>query len=212
MTSSNLTSSLGFTEQLFPGGVHVCQIITSDDERQESLLKFLLAGLHNGEQVCCFSEQINESVLKEFLGNYGISFNDVVDSGALTFSGAREVYFQDNRFDPDRMLALVEKYHKDSEIRGYPAARAIGEMLPEVQNIPGGSRLLEYEARISLLLEKHPVTAVCQYDARQFDGATIMDILKVHPWMAVRKSVLHNPFYIPPEKFLAAINYQETRV
>lgn len=206
MARRKSTISLGFTDQQFPAGVHVCQIISDDDERQESLLKFLLAGLQAGERTCCFSEQVNETILKEFLDNYGISFNDVIDSGAFILSRTRDVYFQENRFDPDRMLALLMKYHEDSEVQGYSAARVIGEMLPEVQHIPGGNRLLEYESRVSLLLEKHPVTAVCQYDARQFDGATIMDILKVHPFMVVRGSVVHNPFHIAPEEYLSGKN------
>jgi hypothetical protein len=200
------TISLGFTNQKFPAGVHVCQIISADDERQESLLKFLLAGLQAGERACCFSEQVNEAILKEFLANYGISLNDVIDSGAFMLSGTRYIYFHDNRFDPDRMLAMLKKYHEESESQGFTAARVIGEMLPEVQNLPGGHRLLEYESRVSQLLRKHPVTTVCQYDARLFDGATIMDILKVHPWMVVRGSVVHNPFHIPPEEYLNSIN------
>ncbi len=203
MTDSSSTISLGFTENRFPAGVHVCQIISQEEERQESLFKFLLAGLQEGESTCCFSENVDEAVLKEFLGNYGVSFNDVIDSGALTLSGTREVYFHQHIFSPERMLALLQEYHLKSEALGFPNARVIGEMLPEVQSIEGGNRLLEYEARVSLLLKKYPVTAVCQYDARQFDGSTIMDILKVHPWMVVRGSVVHNPFHIPPEEFLA---------
>jgi len=91
---------------------------------------------------------------------------------------------------------------KESIESGYAAARVIGEMTPEVQDLPGGDRLLEYESRVSLLLKKVPVTSVCQYDAHAFDGATIMDILKVHPHMVVRGAVVHNPFFIPPEEFL----------
>ena len=58
-------------------------------------------------------------------------------------------------------------------------------MIPEVQSVPGGDRLLEYESRVSMLLRDHPVTAVCQYDANEFDGATIIDVLKVHPQMII---------------------------
>ena len=79
-------------------------------------------------------------------------------------------------------------------------------MTPEIERVPGGSRLLEYESKVSLLLKNCPVTAVCQYDARSFDGSTIMDILKVHPYMIVRGSVVNNPFFIPPEEYLAANN------
>lgn len=203
MTHEPPTISLGFTDQLFKAGIHVCQIIGNDDERQESLLKFLLSGLQAGERASCFSEKVDEAMVAEFLDRYGISLDEVKKSGALTLSGTREVYFQDHRFDPERMLTVLREYHTDSLQRGYSAARVIGEMTSDVQSVPGGSRLLEYEAKVSLLLREHPITAVCQYDARDFDGATIMDVLKVHPLMVVRGSVVHNPFFIPPEEFLS---------
>ncbi len=62
--------------------------------------------------------------------------------------------------------------------------------------------MLEYEAKVSLLLKERSLTTVCQYNANIFNGATIMDVLKVHPQMIVRGAVVHNPFYIPPEEFL----------
>jgi len=195
--------SLGFTDQDFPAGIHVCQIISENEERQESLLKFLVAGIKEGERACCFSEHVDEALLKEFFNNYNISFNDVIDSGALMVSGVKEIYFQGNCFNPDTMLGLLKNYHDESEEQGYQAARVIGEMSPEVQDVPGGDRLLEYESRVSQLLQEYPVTAVCQYDARLFDGATIMEVLKVHPYMVVRGSIVNNPFYISPEEYLA---------
>lgn len=203
MALKNPAISLGFTAQQFPAGVHICQIINNDDERLDSLLKFLVTGLLAGERTGCFSEKVHEAFLRDHFGNHGISLQDVSASGAFTLSGTREIYFRDNRFDPDRMLDLLKKYHEDSVAQGFPAARVIGEMSSEVQRLPGGNRLLEYESKVSRLLREHPVTSVCQYDARDFDGATIMDILKVHPLIMVRGSVVHNDFYIPPEEFLA---------
>ncbi len=202
MTHCHQTISLGFTNQPFPPGVHICQIFSNDDERQESLLKFILSGLQSKERTCCFSDNATEQAIGEFLGNYGISHNEAIDSGALTLAGTRDVYFENNCFNPERMIGLLTKYYDDSVTQGYPAARVIGEMAPEVQHVSGGNRLMEYESKVSLLLRDHPVTAVCQYDARSFDGAMIMDVLKVHPLMIVRGSVVHNPFFIKPEEYL----------
>ena len=202
MTQCHKQISLGFTSEPFPPGIHICQIYSSDDERQEALLKFILSGVQSGERVCCFSDNATEKAIGEFLANYGISHNDVIDSGALTLAGTRDIYFENNRFDPERMLNLLTRYYHDSVKQGYPAARVIGEMTPDIQHIQDGNRLLEYESKVSVLLRDHPVTAVCQYDARSFDGAMIMDVLKVHPLMIVRDSVVHNPFYIRPEEYL----------
>lgn len=206
MNQASHTISLGFTGQEFEPGVHICQIFSDDDERQEALLAFILSGLRGDERTACFSEKATSEAIEEFLDNYGISLSQATQSGALTLSGTRDVYFAGGRFDPQRMLGLLKQFHASAAAGGYKAARVIGEMTPEVQHLPGGSQLLEYEARVSLLLREYPVTAVCQYDARSFDGATIMDILKVHPYMIVRSSVVRNPFFIKPEDYLASLS------
>ena len=195
--------SLGFTSQPFPAGVHICQIFSDDEERLDALLKFLCSGLAAGEKTACFTEKLEEKHLTGFLDSHGLCCEDLKESGALTQSVTSQVYFQDGRFDPDRMLGLLKKFHEDSVASGYPAARVIGEMTAEIETIPGGSRLMEYESRVSLLLKDHPITTVCQYDANTFDGATIMKVLKVHPLMVIRGAVVYNPYYVPPEEFLA---------
>jgi len=194
--------SLGFTTQKFSPGVHICQIFTSDDERENSLLKFIASGLESNERTGCFSNKTDAKSIESFLKRYGISCKQARSSGLLTLSGVHDVYFKNNDFNPDEMLGLLSEFYKESLAMGCSAARVIGEMEPDVQHLPGGSRLLEYEAKVSLLQRRCPVTAVCQYDARLFDGATIMDILKVHPLMVVKGSVIHNPFYIKPEELL----------
>lgn len=140
--------------------------------------------------------------MEVFLRQHGLSYKDSKDSRLLALSVVEDVYFRDNCFDPEDMLSLLREFYEESIRLGHSAARVIGEMSPEVQQLPGGDRLLEYESRVSLLQRQYPVTTVCQYDARLFDGATIMDILKVHPLMVVRGSVVHNPFYVKPEEFL----------
>ncbi len=195
--------SLGFAPQTFPAGVHICQIFSDDEERLDSLLGFLRSGLAAGERTACFTEKLDDSVLAEHLAAHGLSLGEARDKGQLMQAGTRDVYFQDNRFDPDRMLALLKQFHEDSVAGGYPAARVIGEMSSDVEHVDGGSRLMEYESRVSLLLKEHPVTAVCQYDATTFDGATIMQVLKVHPLMVIRGAVVHNPYFVPPEEYLA---------
>jgi hypothetical protein len=40
-----------------------------------------------------------------------------------------------------------------------------------------------------------PVTAICQYDTRLFDGETLYRLLTVHPMMIVRGRVVRNPYY-----------------
>ena len=142
MAHSTRNISLGFTDETFPPGVHVCQIYTDEKEREDSALKFLLSGLESGGQACCFSEKVPAEDVKLFFEAHGISYDSVVASGAFTLSGTKDVYFQEGRFDPERMLNLLKEYYTSSQASGYANARVIGEMTHEVQSIPGGEGLL----------------------------------------------------------------------
>jgi hypothetical protein len=197
--------SLGFSGQQVSAGLHICQIFADDGEQMEVLLACLRSALQAGERVSCFSDRLDPALLADTLQANGISIDRATQSGALALARSSPAYFPDGSFVPERILAAISQYAAESLAQGYPAARVIGEMPPDVQRLPGGSRLLEYEARVSLLLEQHPVSATCQYDARLFDGATLMDVLKVHPLMIVRGSVIHNPFFIPAQTFLDSL-------
>jgi len=203
MTQQPHLCPLGFTDQLFPAGSHICQIYSDEGERQASLLGFLESGLKNGEKTACFSSKTDDTVLARHLEERGLSFPQLTQKKALTKAGTSEVYLRDGCFEPERMLGVLRQFYLDAVSEGYTAARVIGEMIPEVLTMQGGSRLMEYESRVSMLQRECPVTTVCQYDAEAFDGATLMQILKVHPLMVMHGSVVHNPFYVQPEEYLA---------
>ncbi|PWE00089.1 MEDS domain-containing protein [Marinilabilia rubra] len=206
MKNNKSKISLGFTDQTFEQGVHICQIYNSEEDRQDILFDFLVTGLENGENVTCFSENETEISLSDFLKEKGISYQQAKSSDILSLYKTGDIYFVDGKFDPDKMLKLLQDFYEESLRKNRKGARVLGEMTPKIDHIPGGSRLLEYESKVSLLLRKFPVTTVCQYDSRQFDGATIMDILKVHPYMIVRGAVVQNPFFIQPEVYLSQQN------
>ena len=107
---------------------------------------------------------------------------------------------------------FMSNHWKNSLSSGYSKVRVIGEMSPTIQCIKGGYRLTEYECRITIMLRDNKITCICQYDARKFDGATIMDILLVHPMMIVRGQVVQNPFFVPPEEFLEKLKRQQAAV
>lgn len=203
MTSQPLIP-LGFVTDSVPAGSHICQIFSSDEERDELLCRYVTAGLQNHERCACFCDNLAGNGLEAWVAATGRSTAEAEAEGALSLATARDAYFADGQFVPERMLANLQEYQTTAMRRGYRAARVVGEMRQEVENLPGGSRLVEYEARVSLLLREYPITSICQYDARSFDGATIMDVLRMHPMLVVRGFVVRNPFYVPAEVFLAA--------
>ncbi len=193
---------LGFTDEHFPAGTHICQLYSEDAEREETLLKYLKSGLDNNERVACFSDKTDDDTVAQYLIASQLDSEKLKADSQLTISPVEPIYLKNNRFEPEEMLQLIESFHNDSVKSGQRAARIIGDMTPKITTIEGGDRLLEYEARVECLLETHPVTAVCQYNVDEFDGVTIMNVLKVHPLMLVKGTVIRNPFFIPPEQIL----------
>ncbi|QEN04057.1 hypothetical protein EW093_04845 [Thiospirochaeta perfilievii] len=193
--------SLGFTKKLVEEGTHMCLVFTDENERVESLLKFLLSGLLGRERSSCFSENITEDELYKFFKDNNILYKEERDQNKISLSPTNKVYFPNGAFEPEKMLGLLKGFFIESMDLGFSSCRVIGEMEPLVESIPGGDRLLEYESKVTLLVREYPITCICQYDANRFSGSTIMDVLKVHPKMVVNGSVVHNPFYIEPEEF-----------
>jgi len=74
MNHQKPTISLGFTGERFPAGVHICQIFSDDEEREEALLQYVQSGLETGERTSCFSDKAPPAVVSKHLACHGISY------------------------------------------------------------------------------------------------------------------------------------------
>jgi len=189
----------GLTTEAFPAGTHICHIFSDDEERYEALAAFLHAGVREGERAACIvSDQLDPAKLATHLGRLELDLETLQADEALALLGAREFYFKEGCFDPDLPLARLTRLREEA-LKDGRAARAMGEMCPEIGRLEGGRTLIDYERRVGLFLQEQRMMAVCQYDAAAFDGATIMDVLRVHPVMLLRGEVIYNPFFLAPE-------------
>jgi hypothetical protein len=195
--------SLGFTAEKFPAGTHMCYIYNDDDERNALIAKFLESGVAEGEEVRYFCHGPKGETLEEAERRIGGRLPASAGPGTLKMFQALDVYCPGGTFTPQRMLDRLCEFYRSSIGAGHAGARASGEMGWALEGLPGTDRLIEYEALVNTIVEEHPCTPLCQYDARLFDGATLFDVLAVHPAMVVRGQVVRNPYYVPPKKFLA---------
>lgn len=198
------------TQQLFSAGpnqggyhpgMHVCQIYNSADERLDTLFQFIRGGVSYGDLIACFTPEALGTQLVE----YAVRIQE--EQGGeptVEIHEPLETYLFQGQFDPDRMLNKIRDFYRESQRRGLTSARIIGDMPVQVLESPGGSRVMEYEARVSLLQEEIPVTTVCQYEAGEFSGDAIMEVLQVHPYILSNGSIIQNPLYIDPRTFLGS--------
>ena len=201
MDANRRTISLGFTDEPASEGCHICYIYKDEAERHQVMAKYLASGLAAGEKVLYLVDVMTPAELRRNLRKLGVSVSARQES--LTIADAASGYCPSGTFYPDEMLSLIQSFHLQAMAEGYAGSRGTGEMS---WCLTGGRAnrddLMSYEARINLILKEHPYTTCCQYDATRFDGATIMDVLRVHPLMIVRGQLFRNPYFIDPAVFL----------
>jgi hypothetical protein len=180
----------------------MCLIYDNEDERRKIISKFLDAGLHEREKVAYFADTMAPAEVEAWLREMGVDVPNPSNAPAFSITVAEKTYCPEGKFAPETMLSTLRTYHRTLLDQGYPGGRVSGEMSWALRGIPGSDRLMEYEALVNDVLVTHPITAVCQYDARRFDGAVIFDVLKVHPMMIVHGHIVRNPYYLQPQEFL----------
>jgi len=198
-TTQKRMMSMGFTDEKFPAGTHMCLIYDDDEVRRKLIAKYLDAGLREREKVAYFADTISVDEVRDWLNGMGVK---LPKDNRLTIASAEKTYCPHGKFVPDDMLDGLGAFHQGSVDEGYTGARVSGEMSWALRGIPGSERLVEYENLLNMIFEKYPIAAICQYDARRFSGAIILDVLKVHPMMIVDGHIVKNPYYIRPEEFL----------
>jgi hypothetical protein len=195
MCMSDHKINLGFTEEVFPAGTHMCLIYTSEEERNHVISKFIDSGLKSGEKVAYFCDETTTENSKKWLSEKGVDFSAVKKAGQFTVAKTSDVYYPTGKFVPELMLDNLSAFHNSACEQNFPASRITGEMCWATRGVPGSERLMEYESQGKVFLAKYPVTVVCQYDATRFDGATLLECLKVHPYMIVYGQIVSNPYY-----------------
>jgi hypothetical protein len=199
MSHTRREISVGFSEKRFLSGSHICLLFGSDDERSSVLARFFEAGRREHERMVYAYAGDSDAAARAGLARFGF----VADADLRTRPAA-EVYYPDGEFSPDRVIEQTRRFFEGSLAEGFTGGRATGELVSgRSGHLPSSESLMAYEARLTEVLARYPSTVVCQYDVRHFDGATIMDILSVHPYTVVRGQLVVNPYYVEPDQFLA---------
>lgn len=201
MCTNHTETDLGFTGKKFPHGTHMCYIYSDDNEREEIISKFIAAGLKGNEHVAYFAHTADREEVMNTLKKEGVEIDDKAQH--LLVTKARDTYCPAGEFVIENMVGTLKAFYHGSIEAGYSGARASGEMAWALEGLPGTERLMEYESMGDIVLPPNPVTVICQYDARKFDGITLLNCLKVHPYMIVKGQVVQNPYYLTHEEFMA---------
>ncbi|WP_442497160.1 MEDS domain-containing protein [Methylobacter sp. sgz302048] len=196
--------SFGFNEQTFPAGLHICYLYNNENERRRTIAEFVQSGLAAGEKVAYLADipsTPSSNEMGECLSQLGISPPGNIKPEQLILAQAETSYCPDGTFMPERVIDHWRALYRQAQHERFAGVRMTGDTSWLCKGMPGAERWVEYEAMLNTLVEEYPVHGViCQYDVNKIDGATLFDVLNVHPMMIVAGQVVHNPYYQRPKK------------
>jgi excisionase family DNA binding protein len=154
---------------------HLATFYSTDAGRMRLTVPFLADGLRIGQP--CFLVATNAilEVYMEALRNQdGFRLSHAEASGqfnAVGFDGATV----------DRAVAFWAGKFSDILSRGPALIRHVGEMACVRPMFPSEDEMLRFEEGYEVMCRRFPVSAICQYDVREFDGVAMLRVLKSHP-------------------------------
>jgi excisionase family DNA binding protein len=162
-------------------GTHLAAFYSTDAGRYQVAVPYLKAGLAAG-QSCLLAG--SDDIVEGFLARLRAESTDQVDraqdEGRLTTVNPRHTNLAE-------WLALMQAALLSALAEGSNALRVVVEMT-SVSSAIGRDSLIPLEHAINAAVKRHPATMICQYDARDFSGQELLEMLKAHP------DLYHLPF------------------
>lgn len=184
---------------------HICAFFDSRDEEYDTLLPYFKEGVDAGEQVLNVLDASRLGDHRSRLEAAGIPTFD----GRVQMASSEETYLEGGRFDMERMVNFVSDTLRSAAAEGR-FVRTAGWMDWVYRDPPGTEQLMEYEARMNLLVPTFDCTFMCVYDLSKVNGSTLIDIMSTHPYVILRGQIRRNPFYIRPEDYLRELVESES--
>jgi anti-anti-sigma regulatory factor len=161
-------------------GDHVCLPFGSDEERFTAFADFTAVAVRRGVKVLLLTEVEPAQSMHERLLGQVPSYRDAAASGQVEVAACRDTYLAGGRFDGGRMIEGFARLMDAAERQGYPGLWVSADMAWAADG-PGVSGLADYETDANMLFTSGRMAAVCQYDHRIFDAATIAAACSAHP-------------------------------
>lgn len=203
-TSNQEKMLLGIGNYSINWGTHICGLYETEKERDEIIFGFLKQGSVDGDlQLYCPVERSDDDFYHSFSDYCPQCKDKIHDPDHFELLTAKDLYYPNGQFDPWHMDSSLNDFYIQSQTKGRRNVRATAEMVWALEAIPGIEYLMAYEARLNYFIPGKPWISICMYNINKFDGSTIMNVLRTHPYSISGGVITQNPYYIHPDKWLA---------
>lgn len=193
----------GTEETEVPIGSHICLLYRTEQERDNIAVPFVREGIRDGAFCRYVVDEQTAEHLQRGLAEYGINVDAVQATGQFKILTAADTYLRAHAFNYHEMIKFWEGVAAEVRATQAPYARCAGETTFLQQSAPGLEHFLEYEAELNNYVPKLPIVVLCLYNITKFSGDLVAGVLQTHPYAVLGGVLIRNPYYIPPDKFLA---------
>lgn len=176
---------------------HICAFFTSRDQEYDTLIPYFAEGVASGENVLNVVDAERLSDHRARVERAGLPMDDE----QFSIATSEDTYLRGGHFDMAHMVRFVEANLERAAAAGR-CVRTAGWMDWVHRDAPGTSSVMEYEARMNLLVPTFDCTFVCVYDLSKLRGETVVDIMATHPYVILKGEIRENPFFVPPDVYL----------
>lgn len=181
-------------EEVGPG--HLCLLYESEAELLAPVIPFIQKGVQLAER-CIYlnaGEEMLESVLKNALSS------QKSDIGALMLLSARETWLQNGRFEPARVLGLLQSLCARAVGDGFKGTRIICDMGWAARTGVHGAELADFEEDLTLFASRNKVALLCLYHRGSFRAEQLLELARRHQQLLIGGALCENPFYLPQDR------------
>lgn len=184
---------------------HVCAFFASPAEEHRVLGPFVKDGIERGQKSVHIVGPESHAEYRTRLSELGLDVSAAGKGHQLEILNWSEAYLRGGRFDQHAMLALIEQVLHDGKSAGFPLTRLVAHMEWALEDCPGVDDIIEYETRLNYILPRYDDPVICAYDITRFSAGLVMDMLRTHPVVLIGGMLRENPFFVPPDQFLAEL-------
>jgi hypothetical protein len=182
---------------------HVCAFFDSREEGYRVLLPFIEDGFRCGDKAVHVVNPGERDDHIQRLASLGIDVDSAERDGQLEVHINTDTYLREGRFDKERMIEAFERMASGSSDSAFPLSRIVCQMDWAIQDRTHIDDLIEFESRVNDVWRRHDDAVICVYDLAKFGGDTVVDMIRTHPMIVIGGMLHRNPFFMPPEQFLA---------
>jgi len=161
--------------RIVPLRTHLAPLYATDEGRFRIAVPFLADGLKSG-QTCLLvaGKDMVQGYLAALAQQGGSEFGQALLDRLVVVGPAPGNTAK-------AALRFWEQTFWEALARGPAAFRVVGEMASVGTLLGSPDELIAFEGGLDLLVRRFPAVFLCQFDVREFDGPTLLQVMKAHP-------------------------------